>query len=193
MDGPGVEAFAAASKYLVEVVRAVPESEWSRPGLGEWSVLELIGHANRAHETIVDYLNDPQPQEPPGSSYFSDESIAQRGRESVARLGTDPASAVAAKSDAVLEVVARTAADTILGSPVRTMTLAQYLPSRTAELVIHALDLARALELDLDPPNNALAASLHFVTGISVRKNSGTDVLMALTGRSELPAHFSVY
>jgi hypothetical protein len=75
-----------------------------------------------------------------------------------------------------------------------TMTLRAYLPSRTAELTIHALDIARALHLELAPPTEALLESLAFVATISdTRKKQGVAVLMALTGRGDLPAGFSVY
>ena len=75
-----VSTFEAASQFLVQVVQAVPETAWDVPGLGTWSVVQLVAHANRAHTTIEDYLARPQRPEPPGSSYFTPEAIAARGR-----------------------------------------------------------------------------------------------------------------
>jgi uncharacterized protein (TIGR03083 family) len=193
MNGPDVRAFNAASRFLVEVVSVIPDVSWDEPGLGEWSIKELVGHANRAHETIVDYLENPQPEEPAGSPYFDDASIARRGREAVGRLGTNPAEAVAEKSLEVIELVSVTEADATLGSPIRTMTLADYLPSRTTELTVHALDIVRALDLGLEPPTDALRESLAFALTISMRRHQGLELLMAITGRDELPEGFSVY
>src|SRR5215471_9172661 len=105
MDNGSVTAYRDASRFLVEAVRAVPDSGWDAPGLGDWNVRELVGHANRGHTTVADYLVRPQQPEPPGSTYFSDEAIAARGREAVRALGADPASAVAAASTAVVELI----------------------------------------------------------------------------------------
>jgi uncharacterized protein (TIGR03083 family) len=192
MDDGSVTAYRDASQFLVEAVRAVPDSGWDAPGLGDWTVRELVGHANRGHTTVVDYLLHPQQPQPPDSPYFSDEAIAARGRDAVRALGTDPAGAVAAASTAVLELIEQSRADATIGSPAGTMTLAQFLPSRTAELTIHALDIARAIGADLSAPPAALRESLVFVAQRATGK-SGQDVLLALSGRSPLPAGYSVY
>jgi|307.fasta_scaffold72859_2 uncharacterized protein (TIGR03083 family) len=192
MDNGSVTAYRDASRFLVEAVRAVPDSGWDAPGLGDWNVRELVGHANRGHTTVADYLVRPQQPEPPGSTYFSDEAIAARGREAVRALGADPASAVAAASTAVVELIEQSPPDAKIGSPAGTMTLAQFLPSRTAELTIHALDIVRAIGADLSAPPTALRESLVYVAQRAARK-SGQDVLLALSGRAPLPAGYSVY
>jgi uncharacterized protein (TIGR03083 family) len=194
MQGHDFDAFCVASQYLVEVVAAVPELAWDDPGLGEWTILETVGHANRANVIIVDYLERPQPPEPPGSAYFTDANIAQRARAAVASLGDDPRATVARDTATAVALIGSKPADATVGSPMGTMTLRAYLPSRTAELTIHALDIARALHLDLAPPTEALVETLAFVATISdTRKKQGVAVLMALTGRGDLPAGFSVY
>ena len=192
MDDGSVTAYRDASRFLVEAVRAVPDSGWDAPGLGDWNVRELVGHANRGHTTVADYLVRPQQPEPPGSTYFSDEAIAARGREAVRALGADPAGAVAAASTAVVELIEQSPPDAKIGSPAGTMTLAQFLPSRTAELTIHALDIVRAIGADLSAPPTALYESLVYVAQRAAGK-SGQDVLLALSGRAPLPAGYSVY
>lgn len=77
MDDGAALAFEAASQYFVDCVRAVPADRWTTPGLGSWSVRELVAHGNRAHVTIVDYVERPQPPVPPGSDYFSEASIEE--------------------------------------------------------------------------------------------------------------------
>jgi uncharacterized protein (TIGR03083 family) len=193
MEGRSVAAYKASSDYFLNAVELVTEMAWSRPGLGEWSVLELVGHASRAYTTVEQYLLFPVAPEPPGSSYFSPESIARRGREAVEALGNDPRAAARDCARRAIELVDSLPADATLGSPTRTMTLGEYLPSRTAELTIHTLDLLRACELEVSPPPAALEESLVFVAQMSLRKGSGKNVLLALSGREALPTGFSVY
>jgi uncharacterized protein (TIGR03083 family) len=192
MDDGSVTAFRDASGFLVEAVRLVPDSAWDTPGLGSWSVRELVAHANRGHTTVEEYLLRPQPPQPPDSTYFTEEAIAARGREAVRALRDDPAAAVAAASTAVIALVEQTPPEAKIGSPAGTMTLAQFLPSRTAELTIHALDIVRAVGADLSAPPSALRESLVFVAQRAAGR-SGQDVLLALSGRGRLPAGYSVY
>jgi uncharacterized protein (TIGR03083 family) len=192
MDDAVAAAFSDASRFLVESVRLVPDTSWDQPGLGSWTVRELVAHANRGQTTVEDYLRHPQSPQPPGSPYFTEEAIAARGREAVLALGDDPAGAVAATSAAVTALVAQSPSDATIGSPAGTMTLAQYLPSRVAELTIHALDIVRAVGGELQAPATALQQSLAFVARRAAGR-SGQDVLLALTGRGELPQGYSVY
>jgi len=162
--GPIVDAFALASRFLVQAVQSVPESRWDSPGLGSWDMRELVAHANRAHTTIEDYLFRPRPPEPPDGNYFSDAAIAERGREAVTALGESPVATVAAKSDEVIALVETTSPEATIGSPAGTMTLSAYLPSRIAELTVHGLDIVHALGLELPAPSGALQESLAAVT-----------------------------
>jgi hypothetical protein len=193
MEGPLVTAFGAASRFFAEAVGLVPASAWRQDGLGHWTLVELVAHGNRAHTTLQDYLLRPRPPEPPGSSYFSDEAVAERGRVAVAALGTDPAAAVGAASERAIALVERTPANATVGSPAGTMTLGAYLPSRIAELTIHGLDVAAAVGPGLAAPPLALVESLRFVTGRLVKKGEGQAVLLALAGRASLPPGLSAY
>jgi uncharacterized protein (TIGR03083 family) len=189
MDGPLADAFAAASRFLLDSVDLVGPSDWDRPGLGTWSVRELVAHANRGQTTVVEYLLRPRP--PEGRDYFTQEAVAERGRAAVAALGADPPAAVRAAGREAVALVADRAADAEIGTPAGTMALADYLPSRVSELTIHTLDLLRALDLDRPVPPAALRVSLEFVAGRAAA--TGPEVLLALTGRGTLPPGFSVY
>jgi uncharacterized protein (TIGR03083 family) len=195
MDEAQAAGYAAGSRFLQDAIALIPDDGWDQPGLGTWTVRELVGHANRAHTLIEEYLLRPRPPEPPDGPYFRPEAIAARGREAVAELGDDPAAAVAAAGAAAIALIERTDPDATVGSPIRTMALRQYVPSRTAELTIHALDLVRALGADLTPPPAALQESLAFTAMLSARRSaeSGTAVLLALSGRGTLPDGYSVY
>ena len=193
MEGPSVVAYKAASGFLLDGVELVADDAWSHPALGNWNVIELVGHASRAYTTVEQYLLHPVPAEPKESMYFSADSIAQRGREAVEALGSDPKRVIAEGARRVIGLIELTPGDATLGSPVRTMTLGEYLPSRTAELTIHGLDLVRAIGAELAPPAEALEVSLAFVARLSARQGSGETVLLALSGRVPLPSGFSIY
>jgi uncharacterized protein (TIGR03083 family) len=192
MDDALAAAFADASRFLVEVVALVPDGSWDQPGTDTWSLRELAGHANRSHILLEEYLLRPQPPQPPGSPYFSADAIAARGRDAVAVLGADPAAAIASASASAIALIAATAPEAVIGSPAGTMPLRRYLPSRIAELTIHGLDITGALGAELAPPAAALQQSLAFVAALAARRD-GTAALLALTGRGQLPAGYSVY
>ena len=52
-------AFSEATAGFVDAVLAVPDDSWSAPGLGVWTLQELVGHASRAVVTVEQYLDDP--------------------------------------------------------------------------------------------------------------------------------------
>ncbi len=193
MDGEIAAAFRDASGFFVEAVRLVPPDRWDGPGLGDWTLRELVGHANRAHTTVEEYLLHPQEPQPPDGPYFRDEAIAARGRDAVRALGDDPARAVRAIAETVLALVAESAPDRPVVGPAGAMTLEQYLPSRTAELTIHGLDVSRAAGLELDAPPGAIEASLTFVVRLATRKQRGQQLLLAASGRDPLLADYSAY
>ncbi len=72
------------------------------------------------------------------------------------------------------------------------MRLSGYLPTRIFELAVHSLDIARATGLSAGLPNEVLAAATTLATQIAVELGEGEAVLLALTGRAELPHPFSV-
>ena len=193
MDGPLTDTYEAASGFFVEAVQAVPDTAWGSVALGDWTVRELVGHGNRAHTTVEEYLLRPQPPIGQGSDYFSEARINERAREAVLALGDDPKGAVASTAARVTALVRKTSANATLGSPLRTMTLAEYLPSRIAELTIHGLDLKKALGAEIAVPTAAVQQSLRFLADPLVKQGKGELALLALSGRAQLPPDFSVY
>jgi Mycothiol maleylpyruvate isomerase N-terminal domain len=96
---------------------------------------------------------------------------------------------VRAASERVLAVVADAPDDAEVGTPFGPQTLDQYLRSRTAELVLHGLDLGT----DVQPPAAALAECGGFLAERAVRQGRGLEVVLALSGRRPLPPHFNVF
>jgi len=61
--------------------------------------------------------------------------------------------------------------------------------TRTAELVLHGLDLAT----DVEVPPEALVECAAFLVERAVQRGLGVDVVRALSGRGTLPPDVNVY
>jgi uncharacterized protein (TIGR03083 family) len=194
--------YVRAAQAFLELAGQVPDRAWSLPALGEWDVRALTGHTSRALTTVETYLATPATGERVAGpvEYFlavrgatSPDAIAQRGRETGEALGEDPAAAVRGLVQRVTDLVRNTPDDALVATPAGAMTLVDYLPTRTFELAVHTLDLARAL--GLPPPASlapAVAASLELAGAIGSRLPAAGELLLLLTGRTGLPDGLSV-
>jgi hypothetical protein len=184
---PAVDSFRAASQFFADAVAAVPTERYVEMWSDQWRVLDLIGHGRRAVVLPVEYYERPVPVA--GPEYALPESIAERGRQAVRELGDDPVIAVRTAVDRALAVVAAAPDDATVGTPFGRQALDDYLRSRTAELVIHGLDLDSGTE----PPTMAVTGCGVFLIERAVHAGHGVAVLRGLSGRAPLPAQFSVY
>ena len=199
------EHYRSAANAFVATVSSLGQGDWSRPGLGDWTVRDLVGHASRALLTVESYLDtaqttdDPAVQDaaayfrPTAVSWADPSAVAERGRQAGAALGDRPADAVAAIAKRVLALVDQNQDNALVNTPVGAMTLLGYLPTRTFELVVHTLDLTAAVEVP-DPAQLTapLSACLQLAVQLAAEQGHGADVLLALTGRRALPAEFSI-
>lgn len=195
--------FAGAASGFAELVGHVPSGAWDRPGLGEWSVRDLVGHASRSLSTVEAYLaGDATGEWLDGpEEYFlairgalaDAGAVARRGREAGTALGDDPAAAVAKLAHRVSALVRATPEGAPVATPFGAMTLAGYLPTRSFELAVHGLDLGRALDLEVPAGlSPAIAASLKLAAAVGGRLASAGDLLLLVTGRRGLPNGLSV-
>ena len=118
--------------------------------------------------------------------------VAERGREAGRALGEDPLSSVSTLAARVVGLL-----DTLDGTELVTtiaggMRLEDYLPTRIFELVVHTLDLGRALEISLEVPARPAAAVLGLVSELAIGDGVAGPLILAVTGRGGLPAGFSV-
>jgi uncharacterized protein (TIGR03083 family) len=166
-------------------------------------VRALVGHTSRALLTVEAYLAQPARSVDLRSTadYYAaagstadPAAVAQRGRDAGAALGDDPAGAVraiVARVPPLLDapsVRGDDAVTTIAGG----MRLVDYVPTRTFELVVHTLDLARALGSDAEPPPAAATEALRLVAELAPRRGAAGPILLAATGRTTLGPGFSV-
>jgi hypothetical protein len=50
-----VSIFGSAAAAFAQLVREIPETAWNGPGLGEWDLRSLVGHASTAVSTVTAY------------------------------------------------------------------------------------------------------------------------------------------
>ena len=194
-------AFADAAQWFVEVART-GVGRWDEEGLGEWSVRDLVGHTSRALLTVENYLDAPLAPLTLSSptDYFraalatigDAAEVAQRGRDAGARLGDDIPGAVTLIADRVLARIQSASADAVVATPVGSMLLRDYLPTRTVELTVHTCDLAVAIDRPLEVPATAAAQSLAVLGDVAAQGDSAGQLLLAATGRQGLPPGFTV-
>jgi uncharacterized protein (TIGR03083 family) len=199
-----VTTFASAARSFAVLVHEIPADRWAGPGLGEWDLRSLVGHASRSLITVSTYLAQPaereditSPQEyyarvNPAAIGISPEGVVERGRQAGRDLGDDPAATVDALVSRVLDELSEAAnpvIEVIGGLGIRLHT---YLPTRTFELAVHGLDIARAVDISFQMPSDVLDAATQLAMRIAAATGHGQTVLLALTGRAELPPSFSI-
>jgi hypothetical protein len=64
------ETFQSAGSAFAELVGRIPDQRWDAPGLGEWSVRDLVGHTSHALVTVTSHLAQP------GTSWSSSTALA---------------------------------------------------------------------------------------------------------------------
>ncbi len=178
-----VTTFESAARSFAGLVHRITVDQWDGPGLGDWELRSLVGHASRSLITVSTYLQTsadrediatPQEYYAWTADYMSKagaEAVAERGRQAGRDLGPDPLIAV------------------IDGLGLRLHT---YLPTRTFELAVHGLDIARATGLSLNLADDVLDEATTLAARIAVVTGRGGELLTAVTGRSALPPGFSV-
>ncbi|MET4099068.1 uncharacterized protein (TIGR03083 family) [Agrococcus sp. UYP10] len=190
--------FGRAAFELVDLVALVPPERFGDPGLGEWTLRELIGHTSRALSTVVGYLAQPEPREltvQTASDYLEvvlrqsgdDDAIAARGRESASMLGDDPVGAIADLAATAVEAVDRAGLDRLvaIGEPTAgvSMRLDEYLRTRVFELTVHGIDIADAASVAWSPPPAHLLDAVQLAAANASARGVGEEALRFLTGR----------
>ena len=199
-----VAPFASAARTFAELVHRIPASAWDGPGLGEWDLRSLVGHASRSLITVSTYLQTPAehedittPQEyyarvNPSALGIDPAGVVERGRQAGRDLGDHPGEVIdGLVSQALADLGDRgdPLISVIGGAGIRLYT---YLPTRTFELAVHGLDIARAVGIPLELPADVVEQATVLAARIAAAAGDGETVLLALTGRGQLPVSFSV-
>jgi hypothetical protein len=201
-------AFRAAAVSFADLIARVPDDRWDSPGLGEWTLRELAGHAaSSGLRRVPSVLSTPGDgvEQPSAEDYWllartvAPEVLAAAiaassadARESGRELGDDPAAVVGDLVGLATQALGKVEDNDVVATSAGGMRVRDWLPTRTFELVVHGLDVAAAagIEMFLGPEVFAEAASQ--AARLAALTGDGAVVLRALTGRSGLPAGFSV-
>ena len=188
--------------------------EWDQPGLGEWNVRELVGHASRALVTAKEYLlvpgegDDAAPDDADtydavdgASRYFLGThdnptlhaQVAERGRQAADELGGSPAVGLGELATGVIGLIEAAPAGSVFATRFGTLGFATYLHTRTVEMVVHGLDVSGACDLSVELPDDASRLTLEVMAGVARHRGEGDAVIATLGGRSVLPAGFNVF
>jgi uncharacterized protein (TIGR03083 family) len=198
-----VSNFADAARTYADLVRWIRPDQWDGPGLGEWSLRSLVGHTSRSLITVDSYLDQPADTEAATSAaeYYAailsgqmatSDAVTERGRQAGLALGDDPAGFVDGLVARVLPHLERDD-DPLITTVVGGMRLSRYLVTRTFELVVHGFDIAAAAGLDSPEHSDDVLTEVATVAATTaVLTGEGPRLILALTGRSSLPAGFSV-
>lgn len=200
--------FIATAHAFTELVDALPAARLAGPGLGDWSVRDLAGHAVSAGLAgVVTALGRPATTEDVATpeAYYAlaktvdpavvDTAVALStadAQEWGARLGERPADRVRELAGQAVAAVSGAVPDALVTTAGGGMRLDRWLPTRTFELLVHGLDLAAAAGVPFEPPVDALAESAALAARLAAVTGDGRAVLLALTGRGALTAGFSV-
>lgn len=197
------DAYKSAMEFFLRTTAQVQDAQWELPGLGEWAVRDLVGHTARAMLTLPLFATHP-----PGATadlvspadYYRtalagedvNERIAERGRQTAAALGPDLPAAVAQLSVEVAALLDTLPEEHIFATLIGGITLVDYLPTRTLELVVHTLDLQAATGIGGEPPRDAMRSTLHLLAELAVDSPYAGRLALVATGRDDRRGPFSV-
>ena len=200
------ERYFEAVAYFRAVTSQIRADQWSEPGLGVWTIRDLVGHTSGALRTVHLNLTDPLPALgvfESAADYFLAATatpglmaaVAERGREAGAALGTDPLQTIDELTKVVRPQLMDLPLDALVPTRFGTLPLDAYLDTKIFELIVHTLDICAATGITLDPPAEPLAAALRVTLQLAGRRTNTTEaasLLRALTGRTPLPEGYSM-
>jgi hypothetical protein len=166
------DAFGAGAGWFVSTVGAIGPVQWEEPGLGVWTVRQLVGHTSRALVTVEDYFRPSCPDDlevPPGAgddpvgeagAYFRGthgapqlhHDVAERGRQAGVELGPVPADTVSGLAERVMALVRGAPDGALFVTRFGPQSFTPYLCTRMVELVVHTIDICDACSFDADVP-----------------------------------------
>jgi len=198
--------FRAGADAVAELLEDV--SDFSVAGVGIWDLRGLTGHFLRAIRTPIAYLQEPIPEDEPlpGAANYvagylrwrgespdaADEAVAARGRDELFASSVHPALVIRRDAARLNEMLACESPSRLVPTRFGPMRLDDYLRTRAMELVIHGLDIARAVGIEWRPPTPLLSDVLALLMEVSVNLGGGEELLLVLSGRID-PTHSEAF
>jgi uncharacterized protein (TIGR03083 family) len=197
-----IVALEVEAERTAKLLEGLSDDDWKRPTrCPPLDLRQLAVHTLRAGLRLVELMANPVSGEPEKGTVtyyrFDPKAVgvgvverAQNDAEALAgrdlvKEWRDGFAAAAASARENLDD------DPVLATPVGTIRLREYIPTRCVELTIHTMDLRDALGMQPDPTAEGLAVAcdvLRAMLGTDLRPMGMDDVRFALTGtgRAEL-------
>ncbi|MCT9079687.1 maleylpyruvate isomerase family mycothiol-dependent enzyme [Streptomyces fulvoviolaceus] len=164
-----------------QAVRALTDEQLALPTrLEGWTVRDLAAHISMAVETVSRNLDRDEPPKPeltlldwPFATASRAGDIAD-GTRDLAAANPDLDALYARTEERLTQKLAQAPGDRVLAARTGAMTLADYLVTRTVELVVHTDDLNAAVPgLDIPYDRQALAACTRLLADALAAKAPG--------------------
>lgn len=200
MQSPELDAFTQECATVDVTLADIAVDAWTRPGLGTWTVAELVAHLVRQVTRLAAYADAPVDAAAPAvdrvAYYRYDHAamapdVARRAVELAREVDAETLPALFAegwREDA--QVAAELPADRLIATIRGPMRSDEYLATRLVEVVVHHADLRQALDLapNPTPPAGRLVADLlEGLLGAPRPRNLGR-VRFLLTATGRLPS-----
>jgi uncharacterized protein (TIGR03083 family) len=200
--------YRSAAIAFADLVSRIPPDRLDGPGLGEWTLRDLLGHTvSSALRQVPVVLAEKAPallvssaagyfavarSAPPELVAAARTAATDDARDTGKALGDEPATVVSDFIGRATSALAGAGDDDPVATPAGGMRVRDWLPTRTLELVVHGSDAAVAAEVPITFDVDVLAEAAALAARIAVEIGDGATVLRALTGRGPLPPGFSV-
>ncbi|KAB1978716.1 MULTISPECIES: maleylpyruvate isomerase family mycothiol-dependent enzyme [Streptomyces] len=175
-------AVIAQFENVRDGVRTLTEEQLARPsGLGDWSVRELAAHITMAVGSVSRHLDLPAPAAKELALLDWPSGTASRAgtiADGTRALAEEHPDLDALYTDSAARIAGHLATapdDRLLGVPAGAMTLADFLVTRTVELVVHTDDLNRAAGTGIPFDRQALAACTRLLADALAVKAPGAS------------------
>jgi hypothetical protein len=202
------EGYLAAAASLADLVERIGDVTWKGPGVGDWTLRDLLGHAvssglrevlnalDRPADTAV--IHSPEAyyalarQVDPAVYAAAVEASSADARRSGTDLGEHPGPVVRAFAVEVGRRLAHVPSTAVVTTAAGGMVIDDWLPTRTFELAVHGYDIAANTDARFEVADDVVGQAAALAARIAAAMGDGPSVLRALTGRGRLPDGFSV-
>ncbi|WP_156723478.1 maleylpyruvate isomerase family mycothiol-dependent enzyme [Streptomyces apocyni] len=165
-----------------EAVRTLTDEQLARPThLGDWTVRALVVHIAITVDSVNHFLDRDEPARQEIDAHgllFASAAFAERIGDGMMRAAEaepsldDLYARTADRLDSHLDAAP---GERLLATPAGAITLADYLVTRTVELIVHTDDLNRAAGLDIPYDRQALAACTRLLADALAVKAPGAS------------------
>ncbi|MET9348095.1 maleylpyruvate isomerase family mycothiol-dependent enzyme [Streptomyces termitum] len=174
-------AVSAQFGHVRDAVLALPPEALDAPTrLGAWTVRDLAGHLAAALGSVVRGLEGPEPARRelllPDWPAATATATARIDEDTRAAAPADLPALYAHTAGRYEELVAGADGDRLVPTRFGAMTLADFLVTRTVELVVHTDDLAAATGTDVPHDRQALAAATRLLADALATRAPGGAV-----------------